>query len=303
MENDQSLVINRKPDLRRPFIVCGLTGWVDGGEIATGSVRYLIRQFKARKFAEMPAARYHVYQVPGVEGQRPLVRLEEGLIVEHHYPKNQFFAARVPGAEQDLILFLGTEPSLNWEEYALNIVGLAKNLGADRLYVLGGVLDKTPHTREPRISCACTSSSVREELRKYNVTFSDREGPTSFNTTLLHTCRQQGLEGASFSVRATYYPEFNVVIPYNPKSIRALLVRLKRLMQIDLSLDWLDDGVKEFEDKLELMRKQNPKFNKYVAEIEKDYVEMPFQEPLELSGAEAIQLAEDILKQNREEHH
>jgi proteasome assembly chaperone (PAC2) family protein len=302
MEDNDKLVYSRKPTLRRPYVVCGLTGWVDGGEVATGSVRFLIRQFKARKFAEMPPARYHVYQVPGAEGQRPMVRMEEGIIVEHHLPKNQFFAAGLPDAEHDIILFLGTEPCLNWEEYAESIVDVAKNFQAERLFVLGGVLDKTPHTREPRVSCSCTSAGIREEMREYNVNFSNREGPTTFNTTLLYACRQRGLEGVSFSVRATYYPEFNIVIPYNPKSIRALLVRLKHLMQIDLSLDWLNDGIKDFEGKLEFMRKQSPKFNSYVEEIERDYIEMPYQEPLELSGDEAVKLAEDLLRKNQAGH-
>ena len=239
MEESKKLVFNRKPMLRRPYVVCGLTGWVDGGEVATGSVKYIIRQLKAHKFAEMPAAHYHIYQIPGADSLRPMVRMEEGVIVEHHMPRNQFFFAHVPSSDHDIILFLGTEPSMNWEDYAKSIVDVAREFNAERLFVLGGVLDKTPHTREPRISSSCTSEAVREEIRNYNVTFSNREGPTTFNTTLLFFCRERGIEGVSFSVRSTYYPEFNIVVPYNPKSIRALLVRLKHLMHIDLGLEWL----------------------------------------------------------------
>jgi proteasome assembly chaperone (PAC2) family protein len=302
MEESEKLVFSQKPVLRRPYIVCGLTGWVDGGEVATGGVKYLIKQFAAKKFAEMPASHYHIFQIPGADSLRPLVRMEEGVIVEHHFPKNQFFYAQLPSSDHDLILFLGTEPSMNWEDYANSIVDVAKEFNAERLYVLGGVLDKTPHTREPRVSSSCTGAAVRDELRRYNVTFSNREGPTTFNTTLLYFCQMRDLEGVSFSVRATYYPEFNIVIPYNPKSIRALLVRLKHLMQIDLSLEGLSDGIKDFEGKLEFMRKQSPKFNTYVEELEKDYIEMPYQEPLELSADEAVKLAEDFLRENREQH-
>jgi len=302
MGNNEKLIFTRKPVLRHPYIVCGVTGWVDGGEVATGCIKYLIRQFKARYFAEMPASHYHIYQIPGAESLRPMVRMEEGVIVEHHLPKNQFFYAELPASEHDLILFLGTEPSMNWEDYANSIVDVAKEFQAERLFILGGVLDKTPHTREPKVSSSCTSTGLRDEMRQYNVTFSNREGPTTFNTTLLYFCRMRGLEGVSFSVRATYYPEFNIVIPYNPKSIRALLVRLKHLMRIDLSLDWLNDGIKDFEGKLEFMRKQSPKFNTYVEELEKEYVEMPYQEPLELSADEAVKLAEDFLRKNQEPH-
>jgi hypothetical protein len=36
MEESEKLVFSQKPMLRRPYVVCGLTGWVDGGEVAKG---------------------------------------------------------------------------------------------------------------------------------------------------------------------------------------------------------------------------------------------------------------------------
>ncbi|GAI29928.1 unnamed protein product, partial [marine sediment metagenome] len=82
-----------------------------------------------------------------------------------------------------MILFLGTEPNLNWEEYAEAILGVAEEFAVVTIYLLGGVLDKIPHTREPDVSCACSSDQLREEMRKYSVQFSNYEGPGSFSTT------------------------------------------------------------------------------------------------------------------------
>ena len=302
MENKGNITFTEKPTLRRPYMVCGLSGWVDGGEVATGGVRYLIKQFTAKKFAEMPAPRYHVYQVPGQISLRPLFKMEDGLIAEHHFPKNQFFYAVNPASDHDLILFLGTEPSINWEEYANSLVDIAKEFQAARMYLLGGVLDETPHSREPKVSCSCTGAELRDEMRRYNVTFSNYEGPGSFLTNVLYFCKTRGLDAVSFSARATYYPEYNIVIPHNPKSIKAVLVRLNNLMRLNLSFTELDSEAREFEGKLEFMRGQSPRFHAYVEELEKNYIEMPYEEPLEMSSDEAIKFAEDFLKKNKEQH-
>lgn len=299
METSDNLKFIVKPTLRQPDMVCGINGWVDGGDVSTGGVKYLIKQFNAQEFAEMPASRYHIYQMPGVEGARPIIKMEEGLITETNFPRNQFFYARNPSSDHDLILFLGTEPSLNWDEYTDTVVGLARDFGVRRLYTLGGVLDKTPHTRQPRVSCSCTSAAVRTELQDYNVRFSNYGGPATINTMLIHACNKLGVEGVNFSVRVTYYPEFNVAIEYYPKSIKSILMRMKRLMDLSLSFDELDVTIKELDGKFDFMRQQNPQFNTYVEELEKNYTDVPYQEPLDISAEEAVRFAEEFLRDNK----
>lgn len=134
MNEKDSLIFDSRPALRNPYIVCGLNGWVNGGDVSIGGIQYIIRQFDGVKFAEMPISHYHIYQIPGIESLRPVFTMQDGLIVESHLPKNQFYYAVNPASDRDLILFLGTEPSLNWEEYADTIVSLACDFGASRLY-------------------------------------------------------------------------------------------------------------------------------------------------------------------------
>ncbi len=300
MEQRDSLILHSRPTLRSPYIVCGLNGWVNGGDVSVGGINYLIGQFKGAKFAEMPTSHYHIYQVPGVESLRPVFKMEDGLIVESHLPKNQFYYAVNPASDHDLILFLGTEPNLNWEEYADTVVTLACDFGASRLYTFGGVLDRSPYNREPKMSCTCTSVKVKNEMEKYNVNFSSREGPATFNIMLLHACKKRGLDGVNLTVRAPYYPEFNIIIDYSPKSIKAVLVRLNYIMHLNMNFDELDKAIRELEGQLDFIRKQNPQFNTYMEELEKDYVEMPYLEPLDISAHEAIRLAEEFLRENKD---
>jgi len=261
-------------------------------------VDYLIDQYDAEKFAEMPAARYHLYQIPGVDSLRPSFRMEEGIITEAQMPINEFYYAKDTGSGHDLILFHGDEPSLNWEEYAEAVVELALSFGAERLYATGGLLDMSPYTREPIISCTCSDEKVKAEIDTYNVTWSNREGMAAFGQMLVHECQLKGLEACNFTVRVPCYPEFNVFLAESPKSIKAVLVRLKDLMKVDLDFDELDGAIKETEGKLNFLRQQNPQLNTLIEELEKKYVEMPYQESLDLSADDAIRLAEEFLKNN-----
>jgi len=301
MDRRENVIIAEKPKLRHPYMVCGISGWVDGGEAATGSIRYLVRKLEAKRFAEIPIDRFHIFQAPGQLSLRPHIRIEDGIVKEHRFPQNQFFYWVNPNADNDLVLFLGTEPNLNWEEYAEAILGVAEEFAVGRIYLLGGVLDKTPHTREPGVSCACSSDQLKEEMRKYSVQFSNYEGPGSFSTTLLHISQDRRGQMVSITARATYYPEFDIVIPHNPKTIRAVVRRLNHLLHLNLDISDLNRQAEEFEAKLNFMASQNPRFQAYVEELEKDFTELKYEEPLEMSPDEAVRLAEEFLRGKKED--
>ncbi len=301
MAKQNNLQFLEKPELKQPYLICGINGWVDGGEAATGATQYLIKKLKAKKFAEMPLDRYHVFQVPGQLSLRPQIKIADGLLKQHVFPRNEFFYWVNPHSAHDLILYLGTEPNTNWEEYAENILNLAADYSASRIYVLGGVLDKTPHTKEAGVFCACTSKELRQEMLKYAMQSSNYEGPGSFSITMLHLSQKRKLPMVSIIARSTYYPEFNVVIPRNPKAIKAVVLRLNSLLHLNLDLSDLDREADELEVKLNFMASHNQEFQAYIEELEKEYVEVKYEAPLDLTANEAVQLAEEFLKETREE--
>jgi len=131
--------------------------------------------------------------------------------------------------------------------------------------------------------------------------FSNYEGPGRFGTTLLYICQKKRVQMVSLTVRATYYPEFNIVIPHNPKTIRAVVRMLSRMLHLNLDVLDLDKQTEEFESKLSFIASQNPRFQAYVEELEKDFTEDKYEESLEMSPDEAVRLAEEFLKEKREE--
>jgi len=300
MDGLENVIITEKPRLRHPCMVCGISGWVDGGESATGTIQYLARKLAAKRFAEIPIDRFHIFQVPGQLSLRPHIKFEDGILKEHRFPQNQFFYWVNPNADSDLILFLGTEPNLNWEEFAGAILAVAEEFGVTRTYLLGGVLDRVPHTKEPGVSCGCSSPELKEEMQKYGVQFSNYEGPGRFGTTLLYICQKKQMQMVSLTARASYYPEFNIIISWNPKAIRAVVRRLNGLLRLNLDASDLDAQAEEFEAKLGAMATHNPEFRTYIEKLENEYIEVKYEEPLEISADEAVRIAEEILKKRRE---
>ena len=301
MEENNALIVDTRPNLRSPYLVCGSDGSLNAGNVSAGGIQYLMRQFKATKFAEMKTARFHVYNLSGEQGLRPIFKMDEGLIVESRFPKDEFYYGLDRSSDHDLIFFLGTEPHLYWEEYADTVISLACDFGVSRLYAFGAILDRFPYAREPRITCTCTSLRMKEEMERYRVSFSSREGPATLNQVLLYACQKRGLDGVALTARGPYYPEFNLAIEYNPKSMKAVLVRLGDMMHLPLDFEELDDDIRDIQGKLDSFRQQNAQFNAYVEELEKSYVEMPYKETLDISPNEAIRFAEEFLKGNKDQ--
>ena len=96
-------------------------------------------------------------------------------------------------------------------------------------------------------------------------------------------------------------PEFNIVIPRNPKAIKAIILRLNSLLKLNLDIADLDHEAEELEVKLNFMASHNQEFQAYVEELEKEYAEVKYEAPLDITANEAVHLAEEFLKERREE--
>jgi proteasome assembly chaperone (PAC2) family protein len=299
--NEQSNInyLNR-PVLHNPYMVCGFEGSVNSGDVSTGTLAFFMQQFKAVKFAEIPTSRYHIYQVPGIYNRGPVFKMQDGLIVDSEFPGDHFYYVNNASADHDLILFAGSEPNLNWEEYTDNVVSLALEFGVSRLCTVGGLLEETPYTREPHMTCTYTSAQTRDEMEVLNVLLSNRDGPATFNQMLLYACQKKKLDAIGFNVRVPYYPQYNIGLGDSPKSIKAVLIRLNHVLHLHMNFDDLDLLINDLQSKIDFVRQQNAQFATYMDELEKEFREMTFEETLDISPNEAIRFAEEFLRENKD---
>jgi len=260
------LKIYERPNLRNPRLLLGFSGWMDGGEVSTGTIRCLIDKLAAQKFAEIKPEGFYIYSFPGSMEMtalfRPHTRIEAGVIRSFVAPKNEFFC----NDEHDLILFLGKEPNLQWEEFAGCILLLCKEFGVTMTYFIGSVAGLVPHTREPRLFSSVSDANLKEALQRCGVKFTDYEGPASFITYLTSICACQDLSMATLVATVPAYVQGN-----NPKCIEAVTSRLVGILGVQIDLDDLRTVGDEFEKKLSDVVQEQPELAKSISKLEEDY--------------------------------
>ena len=80
------LHIFKRPKLNGARLLLGFSGWMDGGEVSTGTVKYLIEKLGAERFAEIDAEAFYIYNFPGAMELtalfRPHGKIKDGLLGE-----------------------------------------------------------------------------------------------------------------------------------------------------------------------------------------------------------------------------
>ncbi len=260
------LNIYKRPKLDNPRLLLGFSGWMDGGKVSTGTVKCLIEKLGAQRFADIEPEGFYICSFPGsmeiTALFRPHAKIRNGLIKSYEVPANAFFY----NEQNNLILFLGKEPNLQWEEFAECIFSLCAEFGVKVIYFIGSVSGLVPHTREPRLFCSVSDAELKETFQHYGVNFTNYEGPASFITYLTVNANKQDLSMASFVATIPAYVQGD-----NPKCVEAITRRLVGILGLQIELDDLRVISDEFEKKLSDVVREQPELASNIHKLEEDY--------------------------------
>jgi proteasome assembly chaperone (PAC2) family protein len=290
------LVIQDRPELIAPYIMVGLKGWLNAGEVSTGSIDYLRLKLGARPFASIEPSGFYIYQIPSSPAEqtmRPLVRIKEGLVRKLDMPRNEFFFWK-SGAVRDLILFQGVEPNLDWPAYAQAIIDVARQFQAPRIYSLGGIFDQVPHTRQTRIMATVSHPRLKDELKTF-ARFTDYEGPSSFNTMLLSAAREQGIEMAGISARTPLY-----IQDLNAKACYDLMKNVITLAGLSIDLSDLREAGETLAEVMDRAFSQNATALQQLKKLEEQFDAATGEEPLHGQDEDYDKLLAEMRKLRRE---
>ena len=255
-----------RPNLSNPRLLLGFSGWMDGGEVSTGTVKCFIDKLGARAFAEIEPAGFYIYNFPGSMEMtalfRPHAKISDGIIEAYEVPSNTFFASEA----HDLILFLGREPNLCWEEYADCIFSVCSEFGVSLIYFIGSVAGLVPHTREPRLFCSVSRAELKDTFQHYGVKFTNYEGPASIVTHLAAVCNDRDLSMITLVATIPAYVQGN-----NPKCIETVTRRLAGMLELEMDLGDLTRVSDEFEKKLDEAVQEQPELAGNIRRLEEDY--------------------------------
>ncbi len=263
---EHKLQIIRRPRLDQPRMLMGFSGWMDSGDVSTGTVNWLTAYLGAEKFAYIEPEGFYIYNFPGTMEMsslfRPYTRIVSGRIRSYGLPENVFYCSRA----NDLVLFSGKEPNLNWQSFAELVFAVCSDLDIREIYFVGSVAGLVPHTREPRIFCSVSDDNHKVRLAGHGVKFTDYEGPASFITHLEVEATRHNVSVASFVASVPAYVQGE-----NPKCIDAVLKMLKVVLDLDVELEGMRQLSDEFEKRLTIAAREMPELAETIEKLESDY--------------------------------
>ena len=307
--SSEQLILHEKPSAS--YMIAGWKRqWSDGGEISSGLTQYLIDKLGARKIGEMGktvSSMCYPFQAPGSHDTfRPGVAFKDGLPGKELYRENYFYY----DSANALIIFQGEEPWFRIDTYGEAFFTAMRELEVKQAVVVEGYNGPAPPEMERSVSCLYSSPSMREQLDKYGVSFSNygsrgRSGPTiGMALVSLAHYAYTDLEMFRLGAMAPMYPFMTsnneqVAIPKDHSSFYYIMRRLNALFKLDIDLTELktrgEAESSRLQETLERIASSNSDAKQIIDRARADYRFTPYTEPVELP-AELDRTLEDILK-------
>ena len=266
-----------RPALRSPALVLAFKGWNDAGEAASAALGFLIDSFDAREVARIDPEEFYDFTAV-----RPTVTLSEGRTRMIEWPQNTLHAASVAGAERDLLLFQGIEPSLRWRAFSKTMIDMAHDLNAGMVITLGALLADVPHTRPVPVTGICSDSGLVERLGFQQSSY---EGPTGIVGVLHHAFSEAGLTAVSLWASVPHY----VAAAPNPKAALSLIRSFEGVAKIAIDATALEESTEDYERQVNAAVATDPDVKAFVERLEQTLDETQEEiEPEKLPSADSI---------------
>jgi proteasome assembly chaperone (PAC2) family protein len=268
---------SERPELRSPLVVAAFKGWNDAGEAATAALGFLIDSFDATEVARIDPEEFYDFTAV-----RPTVRMSEGRTRVIEWPENSLHAAHVAGAEHDLLLLQGVEPSLKWKQFTGLVVDVARELDAHMVITLGALLADVPHSRPVPMTGIASDDALVERLGYERSTY---EGPTGIVGVLHHACARAAVPSVSLWASVPHY----VAAAPNPKAALALIRSFEGVAGVAVEARDLEESAEDYERQVSAAVASDPEVKSFVERLEQTLDEAETDMPPErIPSADSI---------------
>lgn len=260
------LTIQTKPALTNAVMLMGLTGWMDGGDVSTGTIDYLVEKLDAQPFARIEPDDFFILNFPGsMEISalfRPHLKIEDGLVHAFDMPDNRFYF----DATHNLVLFSGKEPNVRWTDYVRCVLAAASVANVERIFFVGSVGGLVPHTREPRMFSSVSHADMKAVLQPHGINFTNYEGPGSVISYMMTMVDERGPEMATLVAEIPPYVQGR-----NIRCIAAVIRKLSAVLEMPVDLDELRPQCDEMERRINELVKERKELADHIRRLEEDY--------------------------------
>lgn len=243
------------PVLRRPVAIAAFEGWNDAADASTAVLDHLEQAWEATPVTAVDPEDFYDFQVT-----RPVQSLvdDERRI---DWPTTRFASASPPGAERDVVLIRGIEPSMRWRSFCQQVLEICHALEVRQIVLLGALLADVPHTRPLPVSGSGTAGEATERLK---LTPTRYEGPLGIVGVLHEAAARADLDTASFWVHVPHYANS----PPCPKATLGLLHRIEEVLDLPVPMVDLAEAAAAWETRVQAAAEQDAELADYVRELE-----------------------------------
>ena len=276
------LNIHQKPETKFDHLIVAFAGWPDAGESATSTIKYILRQLQASKFAEIDPEEFYDFTQ-----ERPRsYRTQDGRR-RVRWPANEFYSWQAPrpvaeGTSRGALFFVGVEPNLKWRTFSETIANLALDMGVKTVVHLGALLDAVPHTRKVKLTGSSTLPLFQEALDSASIGTSNYQGPTGISTAVMDTCTRKGMSYASLWGHTSHYLQ---AAP-NYRVCYTLAETLSRILRLPVDLKELRSAAEKFDEEVVEAIGKDEQLASYVKKLEDRFDESiadtPMPEPADV---------------------
>ncbi|WP_134323328.1 PAC2 family protein [Cumulibacter soli] len=258
------------PDLVDPTMICAFSGWNDAGEAATTTVEHLALTWDARAYTSIDPEDYYDFQV-----NRPHVALVNGVSRHIVWGTVRVSIARMPVSGRDVVLLSGPEPNLRWKTFCEEFLEIARDLGVERIVLLGGMSTDTHYERPVPVT---GSAWDPRSAAQYRLAQSSYEGPTGITGVLHDAAVRVGIPTVSFWAGTPYY----VTAPTWTPATVALLRRLEDVLEEPISVESLEQQAAAAISVVRTLVDQDPSIREQLdaLAVEEDHVDEDAAEQL-----------------------
>lgn len=254
--------IEWRPDLERPVLIAGFTGWNDAAEAASLAVDTLAESWEAKRFGGFASEEFFDFQTT-----RPQVSLVEGVTRRIEWPENGLHATARTLRElgdRGAVLLSGPEPNFRWRTFSKVLADVAKDLNVEMVVTMGALLADVPHSRPVTVSANSQDPALIENL---GLSSSRYEGPTGLTGVLHSLCAEHGLPSVSFWASV---PHYLPSVPSAPAAL-ALLESLSNLLGMEADTSHLKRTAGDYQEQITAAVSQDTDLASYVQMLEERF--------------------------------
>ena len=180
-----------------------LDPWIDAGNVGTLTLTWLENQTDAKPLAELARPGMFV----DFTRYRPMI----------YYERNER-RVRIPNThitytkrpqDRDFLFLRLLEPHMLGETYVESVVQLLERSNIKRYCLLGSMYNFVPHTRPLLVSGGASPDKLKNELKKFGISSSRYEGPTTICLLISQQMSEWGIESMTLIVSLPQYTQLD----------------------------------------------------------------------------------------------